>query len=76
MNYRFTRKLADGSAYHLGTAIYYSDCYRDGWRFEPSLAQRNAGRKRSRGTYPTMEKCLPRWLGYPNHCESVEIEGE
>lgn len=48
----------------LGTA------HRDplwGWRFFPYAHNR----RQSRRWHPTMEGCLPRWVGYP---DSVEIE--
>jgi hypothetical protein len=37
-----------------------------GWRFFPRVS----GREPSRKFYPTLEACLPRWVGYPDSCES------
>lgn len=59
---RFNRRLADGSVYKLGTASQYAQ----GWRFIPNVASHKSSRK----FHPTWEACLPRWIGYPNHCES------
>lgn len=64
-NYNFVRKLADGSVGKLGTAVNYTD----GWKFIPN----GSSHKVSRKFHPTMEKCLPRWLGYPDMCESVAV---
>jgi hypothetical protein len=62
---KFYRRLADGtSRVLLGTACHYEA----GWRFIPN----NAVNKPSRKSHPTLRKCLPRWIGYPNHCESEE----
>lgn len=58
----FERRLANGSAFRLGTAVEYSG----GWRFFPNVS----GRKPSRRFHVTMESCLPAWLNYPNGCES------
>ncbi len=60
--YDFNRKLPNGSTLHLGTAVRYAD----GWRFLPNVPSRRNGRK----PHPTMEKCLPRWVGYPDRCSS------
>lgn len=64
-NQRFLRKLSDGSTYHLGTAVQY----RDGWRFLSNVTSHKSSRK----FHATMEKCLPRWLGYPDKCESEPV---
>jgi hypothetical protein len=61
---KFFRRLADGSTYHLGSAVRYAD----GWRFLSNVASHSNSRK----THPAMEKCVPRWVGYPDKCESVE----
>ena len=66
IKYRFYRRLGDGSTYHLGTAFQTPR----GWVFQPMIA----GRGPSRRGHPTMEKCLPRWIGYPDRCESVAVE--
>ena len=71
MTYRFTRRLADGSTFILGHAVQYPSALGapGGWRFFPNVSGRAPSRKR----HATMEKCLPRWVGYPDHCESVEV---
>lgn len=63
--YRFLRDLPDGSTYHLGSAVQYAD----GWRFLSNVASH----KDSRKSHATMEKCLPRWLGYPDRCKSEVV---
>lgn len=65
-NYRFMRRLTDGSTYRLGTAVQYPE----GWRFLSNVAAHKSSRK----FHATMEKCLPRWLGYPDKCESEPVE--
>ena len=65
MTYRFTRRLNDGSVYVLGHAVQ-NDA---GWRFLPNVASRKPSRK----AHKTMERCLPRWVGYPDHCQSEEV---
>ena len=67
MTYRFTRRLADGSTFVLGHAVRNEA----GWRFLPNVS----GRSPSRKAHKTMEKCLPRWVGYPDHCESEVHHG-
>ncbi len=37
-----------------------------GWKFHPRVS----GREPSRKFHATLEACLPRWLGYPDSCES------
>jgi len=64
-NYRFIRRLNDGSTYHLGTAVQSGQ----GWRFIPNVVSHRSSRK----FHPTMTKCLPRWIGYPDRCESVAV---
>lgn len=63
-NYRFTRQLGDGSSYHLGSAVYYPNG--PGWRFISNVTSHKSSRK----FHATMEKCLPRWVGYPDRCRS------
>lgn len=67
-NYRFIRDLADGSTYHMGTAVHYPN---NGWRFISNVTH-----KSSRKFHATMEKCLPRWLGYPDRCRSEEVQAK
>ena len=72
--YRFIRRLNDGSICHLGTAVQFDR----GWRFIPNMASWGMHRRRrtSSKLHPTMEKCLPRWLGYPDRCESFAVDHE
>lgn len=65
MNHRFVRRLAGGGVYHLGTAVQYTD----GWRFLSNVSSHRSSRK----FHATMEKCVPRWVGYPNKCESEAV---
>jgi hypothetical protein len=51
----------------LGTAVEHQPGH---WRFIPNVS----GHTSSRKFHATMEKCLPRWVGYPNHCRSVPID--
>jgi hypothetical protein len=64
-SYNFVRRLGDGSTYRLGTACQYAD----GWRFISNVSSHKSSRK----FHPTMERCLPRWLGYPDRCESYAV---
>jgi hypothetical protein len=64
-SYRFFRKLADGKKYRLGTAVHYDY----GWKFISNVSSHKSSRK----FHETMERCVPRWVGYPNHCESEEV---
>lgn len=63
----FERRLNDGSTFILGHAVEKTD----GWRFYPNATSRSPSRK----SWPTMEACLPRWLGYPERCESRVTRG-
>jgi hypothetical protein len=49
-----------------GSAVYTPGF---GWRFFPSVA----GRQPSKKSYPTLEACLPRWIGYPDRNCSQEV---
>jgi mRNA-degrading endonuclease HigB of HigAB toxin-antitoxin module len=62
----FERQLSGGSSYRLGTAVEY----RDGWRFISNVTSHKGSRK----FHATMEKCVPRWVGYPDKCVSQTIE--
>ena len=64
------RPLKNGARYHLGSAIYYQSY--NGWRFIPNVCGRSASRK----FWPTWEASLPRWVGYPDKCETVAIAQE
>ena len=65
--YDFFRSFADGAR---GPLLGYAVRYEKGWRF--FVAPPFGGIIRSsRAYHPTMEKCLPRWIGYPDYCESV-----
>ncbi len=61
-NINFYRPLPDGTEYKLGTAVEHAN----GWRFIPNVSRRMASRK----FHPTWERCLPRWVGYPDRCTS------
>jgi len=65
-SFSLQRKFSDGSVGKLGVAVQHDD-YR--WKFYPLVAGRDASRK----YHPTFEECLPKWIGYPDRCESVEI---
>lgn len=56
------RRLASGGTYRLGTAAKNEA----GWRFLPAVS----GRKTSTKAHETWEECLPRWVGYPDGCET------
>jgi hypothetical protein len=60
------RRLADGKPSLLGRANYHDG---KGWKFMPNVS----GRDPSRRFWPTWEACLPKWVGYPNHCESLTL---
>jgi len=63
---KYYRRLADGTRFLLGTA-----CRNElGWRFIPNVVARKSSRK----NHPTLRACLPRWIGYPDHCESEEVK--
>jgi hypothetical protein len=64
-SYRFLKRFPDGTSFKLGVAVNGPE----GWRFLPNVS----GHKISRKSHPTMEKCLPRWLGYPDRCESEVV---
>ena len=64
-NFSFYRDLADGSTCRLGTAVQYAD----GWRFVSNVTSHKSSRK----MHATMQKCLPRWLGFPNKCRSEAV---
>ena len=67
-NVVFYRRLTDGTVYRLGTAAQYPS----GWKFISNVASH----KNSRKFHPTMLKCLPRWIGYPDRCESALVVPE
>lgn len=58
------RAFADGSRGLLGRAHMKPG----GWRFYPNVS----GRQSSTKAWPTWQECLPRWVGYPNKCETRE----
>ena len=59
----FNRRLAGNAGlYRLGTAFKNDR----GWKFYPHVA----GRRPSAKFHVTWEACLPRWVGYPDACES------
>ena len=58
----FSRRLSDGSLFRLGTAVRMVG----GWKFISGVA----AHRNSRKLHPTFGACVPRWVGYPNKCES------
>ena len=56
-----------GLPFLVGTASLTNG---QGWRFIPNVA----GRSPSRRFHPTVERCVPRWVGYPDRCESRVVE--
>lgn len=52
---------------YLGCAVQLAE----GWKFIPLVS----GKSTSRKFHATWEKCLPRWVGYPDSCESVPLDG-
>jgi hypothetical protein len=65
---RFWRSTTHGRSGILGHARLYSR----GWKFMPNVA----GRHRSRKFHPTLKRCLPRWVRYPDGCESAYVAVE
>jgi len=63
---RFNRRLPDGSTFRLGAAVQNEA----GWRFIPNVAAHRSSRK----AHATMERCIPRWVGYPDRCETEVIK--
>lgn len=62
---KVNRRLPGGSVGLLGTASQSVQ----GWRFISNVASHKSGRV----FRETWEKCLPRWCGYPDHCETQEV---
>jgi hypothetical protein len=56
------RRLTDGHVIKLGSVRWDGD----GYRFTSHVASHGNSRK----SHPTFEACLPRWVGYPDHCET------
>lgn len=56
------RRLADGSVYRLGS-VRVTD---GGYRFTSNVGSHGNSRK----SHPTLKACLPRWVGYPDRCET------
>ena len=68
---RFFRRPRDSyQTLTLGYAVFKDDCGGKGWIFIPHVFGRNPSRK----YHPTWEACLPRWIGYPNYCESEGVK--
>jgi hypothetical protein len=65
---RVSRRLADGGLFRLGSAVKKAD----GWRFFSNVASHRGSRK----FHPTFVACLPRWVGYPNRCETEYLGGD
>lgn len=59
----FRRLTETGQVYVLGV----TRLCRDGWRFTPNVSSRGSSRK----GHPTWEASFPRWVGYPNRCETT-----
>ena len=68
-SYAMMRRLANGETYKLGTAVEYSP---GNWRFISNVASHRNSRK----YHATFAKCLPRWVGYPDRCESWPVHKE
>jgi hypothetical protein len=70
-NIEFKRRLlgTGGRTYTLGFAVFKDDCGGKGWKFFPKVGQHQPSRK----YHETWEKCLPRWVGYPDSCESEVV---
>ena len=68
MTIHFIRRLKDGSTYRLGTAARSEN----GWRFISNVASHHSSRK----FHLTWKKSLPRWVGYPDHCEIDIVDTE
>lgn len=62
---RVFRRFANGEVLVLGTTVEYEQ----GWRFVPRVSGRSASRK----YWPNWEKSLPKWVGYPNSCETESL---
>jgi hypothetical protein len=62
---RFWQSTSIGRGGILGHARLFSR----GWKFYPSVA----GHKPSRKHHRTLAKCLPRWVHYPDGCESEYV---
>lgn len=56
------RTLGTGEVLRLGTVTWVGN----GYRFIPNVS----GRKPSRKTFGSIAAALPRWVGYPNRCET------
>lgn len=63
------RRLPDGQVFRLGTVVLRGDCLGFGYRFIPAVSSRKPSRK----VHATFEKCLPRWVGYPDNCETRKL---
>jgi hypothetical protein len=55
----------DGKVYEIGRAC--RDLH--GWRFYPVTTAHGPSRKH----WESWEACLPRWVGYPNRCETEVV---
>jgi len=52
-----------------GGILGHARLYDQGWKFTPNVA----GRLPSRKFHRTLERALPRWVGYPDGCESEYV---
>lgn len=64
---RFWRTVNGGER---GSILGHARLFSRGWKFYPSVASHKPSRKHHR----TLEKCLPRWVGYPDSCESEYVQ--
>jgi hypothetical protein len=61
------RRFTDtgSETFRIGTVSWVGD----GYRFTSNVASHGNSRK----SHPTFEACLPRWVGYPDSCETRAI---
>jgi hypothetical protein len=63
----YWRLAGSEDRYLVGVATYVAgEGWNQGWCFFPRVS----GRKPSRRFYLTWEECVPRWVGYPDRCET------
>ena len=60
--YAVERRLPDGQVIRLGTVVKNAQ----GYRFRPFTTAHQSSRR----DHATFEGCLPRWVGYPERCET------
>lgn len=62
---KVSRNLNDGSRLCIGMVSLFNK----GWKFNPYIF----GRNRSTKFHETWEKAIPKWVGYPNSCETEVV---